>query len=363
MPQSLYHRFNKFVERNSRFVVPTMLLVGLVIDFLTFANIKASTAFLLLVIHSMMAGALILFTRFQDERNWYPHSKGMKWLLAVAPLVIQFNFGAMLSASLVFYWFSGTLSASWPAFAIIVGLMVANDRLQELYLRPNVQLGVFYFANFSVITLILPYIFNSISAFVFVLGGVLSYVIIHGYILLLSIVTRAVRKENRVVRRTVLGIFIIMNVLYFANVIPPIPLALRDAQMYHFLQRQGSNYIGAVETHRFEWLPGPNTYHIIQGNPLYAYTAIFSPAKIDTEITHHWQYYDPELHTWVSKDELSFDIIGGREEGFRGYTVKSALEEGRWRIDVETKRGQVLGRIKFNIEYTEEMPELIKEIN
>lgn len=359
MPKTLLRKFNDFVEQNSRLVVPTMLLVGLIIDFLTFANIKPSIAFFILTIHNMLAGGLILFTRFQDERKWYPNSKGMKWALAIAPLIIQFNFGALLSASLVFYWFSGALSASWPIIALIVGVMIANERFRELYLRPNVQLGVYYFANFSLITLILPYIFNSISAFVFVIGGILSFCLIHAYIIILTIVTKAVRKDYRVVRRTVLGIFFSLNILYFANIIPPIPLALKDADVYHFLQRNEQDYTAVTEEQPLDWLIPGETLNILEGNPVYVYTAIFSPAKIDTEITHHWQYYDPDLHTWVSKDELSFEIIGGREDGFRGFTMKSALTEGRWRVDVETKRGQTLGRIQFHVNYVEELPELI----
>jgi hypothetical protein len=359
MPKTLLRKFNDFIEKNSRLVVPTMLLVGLIIDFLTFANIQPAIAFLLLTLHSMLAGALILFTRFQDERTWYPNSKSMKWALAISPLIIQFNFGALLSASLVFYWFSGALSASWPIIALIVGVMIANERFRELYLRPNVQLGVYYFANFSLITLILPYIFNSISAFVFVLGGILSFCLIHAYIILLTIVTKAVRKDYQIVRRTVLGIFLSLNVLYFANIIPPIPLALKDADVYHFLQRNGQDYTAVTEEQPLDWIVPGETLNILEGNPVYVYTAIFSPAKIDTEITHHWQYYDPELHTWVSKDELSFEIVGGREDGFRGFTMKSALAEGRWRVDVETKRGQTLGRIQFRVNFVDELPELI----
>lgn len=359
MRNTLYRRFNDFIETHSRLIIPTMLLVGLIIDFLTFANIKAGFAFLLLSLHSMMAGALIVFTRFQDERNWYPENPWMKWALAIAPLIIQFNFGALLSASFVFYWFSGTLSASWPILVLIIGAMIANDRLRELYLRPNVQLGVYYFVNFALITLILPYLFNSISAFVFVLGGIISYGLIQVYIVFLTVITKAVRKEFRIVRRTVFGIFLAMNVLYFTNIIPPIPLSLRDADIFHIIQRDGDTYIAATEELPLDWLLPGTTRNILEGQPLYVYTAIFAPAKIDTEITHHWQYYDESLHTWVSRDEVTFTIIGGREEGFRGYTMKAALQEGRWRVDVETRRGQTLGRVQFRVNYVDEQPELI----
>jgi hypothetical protein len=43
-------------------------------------------------------------------------------------------------------------------------------------------------------------------------------------------------------------------------------------------------------------------------------------------------------------------IAGGREAGYRGYTTKSKLDPGEWRVDVETKDGRVIGRIGFHVE-------------
>lgn len=64
---------------------------------------------------------------------------------------------------------------------------------------------------------------------------------------------------------------------------------------------------------------------------------------------HHWQYYDEAKGEWVSRDRLAFSITGGNRTGYRGYSFKARAEAGKWRVDVETERGQVLGRISFRI--------------
>jgi hypothetical protein len=56
------------------------------------------------------------------------------------------------------------------------------------------------------------------------------------------------------------------------------------------------------------------------------------------------------LDKWVSVTRITFPIRGGRDGGYRGFSVKENLFEGRWRVDVKTERNQIIGRMKFNIE-------------
>jgi hypothetical protein len=60
--------------------------------------------------------------------------------------------------------------------------------------------------------------------------------------------------------------------------------------------------------------------------------------------------------------EISFHITGGRQEGYRGYSFKTNVPAGKWRVFVETPRGQVLGRYEFNVERVDQQPMLVKEI-
>jgi hypothetical protein len=358
MPRATFQKVKTFFETNERLLIPAMLLTGLLIDVVTFASIKIGSAFLILAVHLVVAGFLIAFIRAFDSAKSLSF-KPFQYLRLAAPFILQFNFGALLSASLIFYWFSGTFSVSWPIMGTIIALIISNDTLRKHYLKPIVQISVHYFTVFSFLALALPFLFNSISAWVFLTAGILSYIIISAYITLLTVISKSVRHNHSQIRKSVLTIFITMNALYFLNIIPPIPLALRDAGAYHLVNRENGNYNILTEKESFlqSIIPG-QTLHLQPGDPAYVFTSIFSPADLDTQIVHHWQYYNSQSSEWESEDKLSFSITGGREGGFRGHTRKSSLKEGKWRVDVETKRGQVLGRIKFNIEYATETPEL-----
>ena len=152
-----------------------------------------------------------------------------------------------------------------------------------------------------------------------------------------------------------------MNALYFANIIPPIPLSLRESGVYHNIIRSGSGYILEQERKTFfqKLIPG-QTVHVNQGERVYVYTAIFAPSDLKTRIYHHWEYYDKNKNDWVDRDRLSFNISGGRKLGYRGYSFKSAVEPGKWRVIAKTENGQVLGRVSFRIKGVEREREIEK---
>ncbi len=51
----------------------------------------------------------------------------------------------------------------------------------------------------------------------------------------------------------------------------------------------------------------------------------------------------------MSLNEVHFPLVGGRVEGYRGYSFMSGVTEGSWRVDVKTKEGLVVGRIRFDV--------------
>jgi hypothetical protein len=64
-------------------------------------------------------------------------------------------------------------------------------------------------------------------------------------------------------------------------------------------------------------------------------------------VCHVWSRKTPD--GWVQTDRLPFDISAGRENGYRGYTFKRGVTPGKWRVAVETMRGQTLGDITFDV--------------
>lgn len=357
-----FRAVKRVYSRHERLLVPGMLLVGVLVDVITFRTIDVNTALLLLGIYAAFAGLVIGFM------HWYDSSKrliekptGLGYVRVAAPLVVQFLFGALLSASLIFYWFSGSFTVSWPFILVLIILMGANDVFREYYLKPIVQLSVYYFILFSVLAVALPFLLNSLSAWVFVSAGVLSLVIAALYLKTIFKLRPDLRHLRPPLFVPVLSIFFIMNGLYFLNVIPPIPLSLTQSGVYHSVERSGSDYLVMSEKESVldRVIPG-QTIHVTSGERVYVYASIFAPADLNTQVVHHWQRYE-EGEGWVSMNRLFYTISGGRQSGYRGYSYISNYQPGVWRVDVETARGQVIGRVKFTIEESETAVELISQ--
>lgn len=343
-----YHRIKAWYEKYERLLIPGTLVFGVIIDFITFTTINVATAFILLGIYFLIAGGMIA----------YQNTSVFRYLRLSAPLVIQFTFGALLSGSFVFYVFSGTLFVSWPFIGVLVILMISNDMFRHYYLRPTVQISVYFFILFSLIAIILPFVAHAIGARVFMVSGALSLLLIAGYIALLTRIPH-ISFNLRRLEISIASIFICLNILYFLNVIPPIPLALRDSVIAHDIDRVRGGYALIVEEPSLlgRLLPG-QTIHQKGPGSVYVYTAIFAPKDLATTIVHHWQRYDKVTREWVTQDRLGFQITGGAKTGYRGFSSKSRVVSGRWRVDVETRRGQVLGRVRFRVGSVDEAPKL-----
>lgn len=359
---SHYQKIKGLYVKYERLLMPAMLVVGFLVDYFTFTNIQISITFALLFFYWVLAGTIIIFIPLYDGGKV---SQKFKYVRLFSPLALQFAFGALLSASLVFYWFSGAFSVSWPLVGIIILLMVFNDTFRHYFEKSLVQISVYFFATISLFSLLLPFLFSSLSVWLFIGAGAISLVIFTVYIYYLGKFAPQLLEKKRQFFVSIIAITIVMNVLYFTNIIPPIPLALREAGMYHSLKVSSGRYAMAAEPENFlqsmQAVLFGQTMHIKAGATVYAYTAIFAPAKLQTTIVHHWQYYDPKIKNWITKGKLPFDITGGRKEGYKGYSYESKLAAGKWRVSVENQRGQVLGRVRFRIENVSEQV-LLQEI-
>lgn len=76
---------------------------------------------------------------------------------------------------------------------------------------------------------------------------------------------------------------------------------------------------------------------------VYAYVAVQAPWGLEQEIAFKWQHGE-------YSETIKAVINGGREGGYRTYSVKNNFPEpagGRWTVDVLTAQGQLLQRLEF----------------
>jgi hypothetical protein len=353
---TFYISIKHFTDRYERFIMPGTMVLGFLLDVITFKSIEVETAFLILGVHMMLVTVVILYINIYDTKSSEMRGRLSKYLRVLSPFILQFSFGALLSSSLIFYSFSSALTVSWPLLGILAVLMVANEIYKQYYLQPTVQISVYYLTLFSTISIVLPFLFASVSPWIFVISGVLSIILVYGYIRLLIRWVPDISTKTKVFARSVLAIYVIMNIFYFTNIVPPVPLNVRDGGVYHQVSRVGGEYNIVAEKESFlrRVVPGI-TMHTRPGDRLYVYIAIYAPTELDTDIVHDWQYHDDEIGEWVSVSKPRYSIVGGRRDGYRGYSFSSGMREGRWRVYAETVRGQVIGKVSFRVKYVDEL--------
>jgi len=337
-----------YYEQYERKIGVASLAAGFIVDALTLQRIDALRENLWLLANLILAAVCIVAINRRETSEskhfWFEN-------------LLQFSFGALLGSIFIFYFRSATVSAAWPFLLLLFLALVGNELYQKRYKKLAFQLSFLYFSLFSFCIFLVPLLIRRIGPEIFLLSGIVSIFLIWIYITLLKNLAREKFLEERTgIRSFIIAIFIGINVLYFTNLIPPIPLSMKDAGVYHSISRLGADYLVTEEERHF-WELGSDTIHWIPGEKLIAYTAIFSPGSIDTDIVHEWQYKSGG--EWITATTIPLHLSGGRSGGFRTYSGKENFSEGKWRVDVKTPHGQVIGRVKFEIEISPKAPELV----
>lgn len=334
-----------FVERYQHTLSIGAFLVGFAIDTILLKRIDLllSNALLLTYLTTVSLSMLLLHRYAARAPSFSFSARVLEWV----PFAAQFAFGGMFSGFLIFYSQAGSLVASWPFLTLILGLLVANEFLRSYQQRLTYQSVLLFFCLFTFSIYAVPIVLGSMSALIFELSGFVALALFAGFVALLYLVdAKRVRLSLVSITSWVLTVYALITALYFSNILPPIPLALKDIGIYHSVVRSGSDYV--VQTEESTWherLTGV-TRRVPTGTTLYAYSSVFAPTKLSTNIVHRWERY--EGGSWVTASTIPFGISGGRDGGYRGYSER-AVTPGHWRVSVETVRGQLIGREEFRV--------------
>ena len=343
------------------YLSPVALVAGFIFDNLTLTRIDLWIDNLVILVYLSVALTAISFLSVYDSGR-LKHRYFFR-LSEILPFVLQFVLGGLFSVFTVFYSRSGSVWSSWPFLFILVFFLIGNELFRERYLRFTFRLGVYYVALFSYSVFAVPILLHDIGVTAFLIAGLASLLVFGLVIMLLYwLVRQSVIVSWRFVLAVTVVIYLVFQVMYFTNLIPPVPLSLKENGIYHQVRRSGSGYRVSYEKapwYQF-WQNYSPVFHWQPGTPVFAYSSVFAPTNIATEIYHRWSYFDEDTKRWTQDSLLSFPITGGRDGGYRGYSYKYGVRPGRWRVEVVTGRGQVLGRMDFTLVQSDEAPELFQ---
>lgn len=347
---SSFARVWNWYARFERPISSISLVGGFVFDAITLKRVDLFWENFWVVAHLAIVALCIIFINLGENKviDEKDPAKIHFWLINT----LQFFFGGLLSTFLVFYFRSGTLAASWPFLLVLVAAFVANESLKKHYARLTFQIGLFFLSLLSFAIFIVPVLLHAIGPVIFLLSGAASLFVLWLFLLILKYVAREkFTASKRPLTILISVIFIGTIVLYFFNFIPPIPLSLKSAGIYHslFVNSPGNYTVQSEDQGFFGFFKWYEDIHLVSGDSLYAYSAVFSPASLDTAIVHEWQRYDDQAGKWITMGRVNLSVVGGRDGGYRTYSLLTPTVPGLWRVNVDTPRGEIIGRLQFNV--------------
>lgn len=358
----LIEKTHNWYKRFERPISSISLLTGFVIDSLTLKRVDTLFENLWILGHIVIAGVIIFLLNKRKDIEASSQSKLHFWLVTI----LQFIFGGTLSAFLVFYFRSTDILNTWPFLLILAFAFIANESFKKHYIRQSFQISLLFISTYSFAIFIIPVLLHKIGSDVFIVSGLVSLLLIGIFTKILFRLTkdRLEQRSKRLTTIIIFSIFIGVNILYFTNLIPPIPLSLKEAGVYHSIKKNtGNDYDITYEDYGWrEYFNLYQEYHRTIESPVYAYSAVFSPSKLNLTIVHEWQSYDESSKKWVTQSVVNLSVIGGREQGFRTYSKKSVLTPGKWRVNIKTSNGQTIGSLRFKIVNTDTEPYLSNKV-
>src|SRR3989344_5523830 len=360
----LHNRVVNWWERNEIRLSSFALFAGFVVDNLTLNKLTLNGVSFTIFLYLLIASFSIIVLNFLENT---PERRGFKSKIhAFTLIVLQFTFGALFSGFLVFYSRGASISASWPFLLIILFILIGNEFLRTRYIRISFQILIFFIALFSYLIFFLPIITKKINAGIFLLSGASSLILIYLFIRFIGWLSpERFGQSKSFVLGGVIIVFGLMNFLYFENLIPPLPLTLKEAAVFHYLKRlpSGEYLVTAEDKKWYEKFYWRGTFKIeASGEALYFWSSVFAPTDLEIDITHVWKKFDEGKAMWVENLGTTFPIKGGRTSGYRGFSLKEKISVGLWRVDVLTPRGQVIGRKSFQVKESAEAVNVIEKI-
>lgn len=342
------NKFLEFYQHHEVLVSIIVFCAGFIFDVLTLGRIDDLLNLIQQAVYLVLLGTLLIYEIRITIGTYVPTGKAAKFW-EYHNLVVHFLFGSLLSAYTIFYYTSASALTSFFFILLLAGLMLANEvpRIQKLGLPVRVIL--FTICVMSYFAFFYPILMGHVGPVPFWLGFVSSLAVL---IFVWKLNFKG-KEHIDILRRHVLlpalSVHLIFLLGYYTSLIPPVPVAVKKIGVYYEVVKTDGKYIGKhLRPFWKVWDKGSQDFLARPGDKVTILLSIFSPARFEDQVYLKW-FYDDEKKGWVQEDSIPLKILGGRDEGFRGFGSKQFYHLGHWRVIVETSDGREVGRINLNI--------------
>ncbi|MDN3493208.1 DUF2914 domain-containing protein [Winogradskyella bathintestinalis] len=343
--------FRKFIRRHEKYAPVIFFIGGFIFDTLTLGRVDRLYDMIVLCSHMTLLTITLYLYNLADDFKW--RIGFLDRYKIYFPLAIQFFFGALSSAYVIYFSRSVSLSKTMSFFIILLALLFTNELLKKRISNKYLQFSVYFFISFTFFSFMIPVLIKQMNTRVFIISGLISLVLTLLLILIIYRKSPSTRAEVKIGK--VIGIVILMytviNIFYLFNLIPPVPLALQNGIVAHQVTVKNNKYVVSYEKEDWYlfWREHQLDFHAFPNQPIYVFTSIFAPTEIEKTIFHRWKWYNQKTEEWEIKDNIGYKVSGGRDRGYRGYTYKKNTKEGLWKVEVITEEELIIGVIDFEI--------------
>ena len=340
-------RIKAYAARNERRLSISFFVAGFLFDIVTLGRIDSwltigQQAAYLLAVTAVLVQMLLSEGQPAPDLSAAPRVK--RWYFEYRNPAIHFLLGALLSAYTLFFFKSSSLLVSFGFMAVLVALLFANESERFKALGLPFKFALLALCWLAFFAYVIPVLIGQTGLVVFLVSmavGCVPLVAVSFFLL-----------QNR--RRQILvplGCVVIgFLTFYLFRLIPPVPLSIPFMGVYHGVERTEQGYKLSHERPAWRiWHNGDQWFRAQPGDRVHVYFRVFSPSRFSDQVLMRW-YLDESGRGWVLQDTIPIKIVGGREEGFRGYGVKSKYQPGEWKVQVETTDAREIGRIYFSVE-------------
>ena len=266
--------------------------------------------------------------------------RGRRLVVSAAAYTIQTLYHNLLVFVLPAYYATSTLTSENVFFllAVVAGALVtAVDPWYRriVHARPWLEHLLLGFSIFAALNVALPLV--GVRPILALLGGAA---------LAALALTPALRhaaglgwKEAHA-RAVGLALLAVVIVWFARGWVPPAPLFMARA-----VAARAVTMLEPVEPIEDGSVPAAT---VAEWGGIAAFTAIYAPSGLRQPIEHVW-YRDGQ---YLTRIPLGSPVLGGRAQGFRTYSRNEELRPplaGRYRVDVRTGAGQLIGRLRFTV--------------
>jgi hypothetical protein len=287
--------------------------------------------------------------------------RAKRWILEYRGAAVHFLLGALLNLYAIFFFKSSSLAVSFAFLGILVALLLANESRRFKALGLPFKVALLALCLLCFFATLLPVLAGTIGLAMFLASMAVGSVPLAAAGWWAG---RASPERFAAARRQILvplGVVVLgFLTFYLFRLIPPVPLSIPFIGVYHSVERtaEGFRLTHERDWWRF-WHHGDQAFRAQPGDRVHVFFRIVSPARFADQVQLRWYWRaGGGIGGWALQDTIPINIVGGREQGFRGYGFKANYQPGAWKVQVETKDGREIGRIYFELETAAEAPRI-----